>query len=103
MIHKGYNNRLESLTGGRAVGTCNRTCLHRQVVQYGSVCPEVHASSKEITRRKQRCSDVAHQFNSVGQSPRSLVLFTFPEVLESGMQATHFRSFARPLLTWDKI
>lgn len=78
--------------------------MHRKVVQYGSFCPEVHASSKEITRRKQRCSDVVRQFNSVGQSPQSLVFFfVFPEVQESGIQATHFRSFARPLLTWDKI
>lgn len=49
--------------------------MHRKVVQYGSFCPEVHASSKEITRRKQRCSDVVRQFNSVGQSPQSLVVF----------------------------
>lgn len=49
--------------------------MHRKVVQYGSFCPEVHASSKEITRRKQRCSDVVRQFNSVGQSPQSLVFF----------------------------
>lgn len=51
--------------------------MHRKVVQYGSFCPEVHASSKEITRRKQRCSDVVRQFNSVGQSPQSLVVFFF--------------------------
>ena len=100
MVHKGYNSRLESLTRGRAVGTWNMTLLHRQVVQHGFVCAEIHASWKGITRRKQRCSDVARQFNSVGQISHSC---SFCVKKVEYWLPIFARSFARLFFTWIKF